>query len=120
MARDAIDKLISDLNKFTPAGSNNHIAMRGNSIEKINAIQSEYENQKQQTLKLQQEKQRKEQNQEKKNVTFVDFFVTNSFCDVTRDSVFLIATAEKTQILMTGTKKLLVSNNYLIKCGQQL
>ena len=38
MARDAIDKLISDLNKFTPAGSNKPIAMRGNSIEKINAI----------------------------------------------------------------------------------
>jgi len=36
--KDAIDKLIADLNKFTPEGSNKPIAMRGNSIERIKAI----------------------------------------------------------------------------------
>ena len=37
-AKDSIDKLIAELNKFTPQGSNKPIAMRGNSIEKIKAI----------------------------------------------------------------------------------
>ena len=36
--RDGIDKLIADLNKFTPEGSNKPIVLRGNNIEKINAI----------------------------------------------------------------------------------
>jgi len=38
MARDAIDKLISDLNKFTPEGSTKPLALRGSDIERINAI----------------------------------------------------------------------------------
>jgi len=40
MARgaDEIDALLKDLNKFTPEGSTKAIAMRGNSIERINAI----------------------------------------------------------------------------------
>jgi len=38
MAKDAIDKLIADLNKFTPEGSTKPIVLRGNNIERINAI----------------------------------------------------------------------------------
>ena len=40
MARgqDALDKLINELNKFTPVGSNHPVALRGNNVEKINAI----------------------------------------------------------------------------------
>ena len=40
MARSAseIDKLLKDLNKFTPVGSNKPVAMKGSTIEKINAI----------------------------------------------------------------------------------
>jgi recombination protein RecA len=35
---DGIDKLIADLNKFTPQGSDKPIAMRGSNIEKIRSI----------------------------------------------------------------------------------
>ena len=35
---DAIEKLIADLNKFTPEGSNKPVVLRGNEIEKITAI----------------------------------------------------------------------------------
>ena len=38
MAKDAIDKLIKDLNRFTPEGSSKPIVMRGNDLERINAI----------------------------------------------------------------------------------
>lgn len=38
MARDAIESLIKELNKFTPEGSTKPIAFRGNNIERINAI----------------------------------------------------------------------------------
>jgi len=35
---DEIDKLLQDLNKFTPDGANRPIAMRGSNIEKVRAI----------------------------------------------------------------------------------
>ena len=35
---DEIDNLLKDLNKFTPQGSSKPVAMKGSSIEKINAI----------------------------------------------------------------------------------
>lgn len=38
MAKDAIEKLIADLNKFTPEGSVKPLALRGNDIERINPI----------------------------------------------------------------------------------
>ena len=38
MAKDAIDKLIKDLNRFTPEGSSKPIVLRGNDLERINAI----------------------------------------------------------------------------------
>jgi recombination protein RecA len=38
MAKDAIESLIKELNKFTPEGSTKPIAFRGNNIERINAI----------------------------------------------------------------------------------
>ena len=38
MAKDAIDKLIKDLNRFTPEGSSKPIVLRGNDLESINAI----------------------------------------------------------------------------------
>ena len=38
MAKDAIDKLIKDLNRFTPDGSSKPIVLRGNDLERINAI----------------------------------------------------------------------------------
>lgn len=38
MAKDAIDKLIKDLNKFTPEGSTKPLVLRGSDIERITAI----------------------------------------------------------------------------------
>ena len=37
-SQDAIEKLVKDLNKFTPEGSTKPLVLRGSEIERINAI----------------------------------------------------------------------------------